>query len=67
MKPNDEAKRQAMSSVANVQTIAHVGMVKATGGIALYAARIRQMDRESGFVPEKKRKAPFRSAIERGL
>jgi len=47
MKPNDEIKRQAMSAVANVQTVAHIGMVKMTGGIALYAAHIRQMDRQA--------------------
>ena len=46
MKPNDEIKRQAMSAVANVQTVAHIGMVKMTGGIALYAAHIQQMDRQ---------------------
>ena len=47
MKPTDEIKRQAMSAIANVQTVAHIGMVKLTGGVALYAAHIRQMDRQA--------------------
>ena len=47
MKPTDEFKRQAMSAIANVQTVAHIGMVKLTGGVALYAAHIRQMDRQA--------------------
>lgn len=33
-----------MDAVSNVQTVAQVGMVKLTGGISLYLARIRQMD-----------------------
>lgn len=39
-----EARKQMMDAVSNVQTVAQVGMVKLTGGISLYLARIRQMD-----------------------
>ncbi|MEJ0090597.1 MAG: hypothetical protein WDM80_12755 [Limisphaerales bacterium] len=42
----DEAKRQAMSAITNVQTVAQMGMIKLTGGIALYVGRIRERDRE---------------------
>lgn len=47
MKANDEVKRQAMSAIAGVQSVAKIGMVKLTGGVALYTAHIRQMDRQS--------------------
>ena len=53
MKPNDEVKRRAMSAITNVQTVAHIGMVKLTGGIALFAARIREADRQAGTAPRK--------------
>lgn len=36
-----------MDAIRNVETVAQVGAVKLTGGIALYAAHIRQMDREN--------------------
>lgn len=36
-----------MDAIKNVETVAQVGAVKLTGGIALYAAHIRQMDREN--------------------
>lgn len=38
-------KKQMMSAVAGVETVAQVGVIKATGGVAIYAAHIRQMDR----------------------
>ena len=47
MKPTDEIKKQAMSAFTCAETVAQVGMIKLTGGIALYAAHIRQMDRQS--------------------
>jgi len=48
MKPNDEMKRQAMSAVANVKSVvAQVGLAKVTCGAAVYAAHIRQMDRQA--------------------
>jgi uncharacterized membrane protein YidH (DUF202 family) len=47
MKPTDEIKTQAMNAFTCAETVAHVGMIKLTGGIALYAARIRQMDRQA--------------------
>lgn len=37
-------KRQLMDAVSSVETVAQIGIVKLTGGIALYAARIREMD-----------------------
>src|SRR6185436_16154134 len=39
-----DVKRKAMDAITNVQTVAQVGAIKVTGGIALYAAHIRQMD-----------------------
>jgi len=48
MKLNDEVKRQAMSAVANVQkVVAQVGLAKVTCGAAVYAAHVRQMDRQA--------------------
>jgi hypothetical protein len=48
MKPNDEIKRQAMSAIGNVQkVVAQVGLAKVTCGAAIYAAHIRQMDRQA--------------------
>ena len=41
-------KRQLMDAVSSVETVAQIGVVKLTGGIALYAARIREMDRGNG-------------------
>lgn len=35
-----------MDAIKNVETVAQIGAVKLTGGIALYAAHIRQMDGE---------------------
>ena len=34
-----------MSAIAGVQSVAQVGMAKVTLGAAVYAARIKQMDR----------------------
>ncbi len=64
---NDELKRQAMSAVTNVKALQTVGMAKLTCGVAIYAAHIRQMDRQSGFAPGKGRKTALRSAIERDV
>jgi hypothetical protein len=47
MKPQNEIKREAMSAVANVQKVAQIGLVKVTCGAAIYAAHIRQMDRQA--------------------
>ena len=43
-----DAKRRAMSAISHVETVAQVGMMKLTGGIALYVARIREADRDAG-------------------
>lgn len=40
-------KRQAMDAVSSVETVAQVGAVKLAGGVALYAAHIRQMDAQT--------------------
>ena len=40
-------KRLAMDAVSNVETVAQVGWVKLTGGVAVYSARIREVDREA--------------------
>lgn len=64
--PND-AKRHAIDAISNTETLSQIAAVKMTGGVALYAARIRQMDRESGFAPQKGRRTAFRSAIERDI
>jgi len=61
MKPNDELKRQAMSAIAGVQSVAKIGMVKLTGGVALYTAHIRQVDRQNGTAPRQ----PKRDAMGR--
>ena len=42
-----QVKRLAMDAVSNVETVAQVGWVKLTGGVAVYSARIREMDREA--------------------
>lgn len=43
MKMPDDRKRHAMDAITNAQTVAHLGLLKATGGVALYAAHIRQV------------------------
>jgi hypothetical protein len=58
MKPNDEVKRQAMSAVANVKSVvAQVGLAKITCGAAVYAAHIRQMDRQAALPRQVRRDA----------
>ena len=58
MKQNDELKRQAMSAVANVKSVvAQVGLAKVTCGAAVYAAHIRQMDRQAALPRQVRRDA----------
>jgi len=58
MKPNDEIKRQAMSAVANVKSVvAQMGLAKITCGAAVYAAHIRQMDRQAALPRQVRRDA----------
>ena len=45
-----------MSAVANVQKVAQIGLVKVTCGAALYAAHIRQMDRQRPQRPRQVRR-----------
>ncbi len=47
MKPTDEIKSQVVDAFTCAETVAQVGMIKLTGGVALYAAHIRQMDRQA--------------------
>lgn len=56
MKPTDEIKKQAVNAFTCAETVAHVGMIKLTGGIALYAARIHEMDRQSPPPPRQVRR-----------
>ena len=42
-----DAKRSAMDAISNAATVAQRGLIKATGGVALYTAHIRQMDQEN--------------------
>jgi len=63
MKANDEVKRQAMSAIANMQPLAHISMAQLTGGVALYAARIRQMDRQDPPRQQKVKKRAFGRSI----
>jgi hypothetical protein len=59
MNPRDELKRQAMNTIKHTETVAQVGAVKMTGGIALYLARIREADRQAGTAPRPGRKHAF--------
>ena len=47
MKIQDEVKKQAVSAISCAQTVAQIGMIKLTGGIALYSARIHEMDKQA--------------------
>ena len=54
MKPTDEIKNQAVNAFTCAETVAHIGMIKLTGGIALYAARIHEMDRQTPRPPRQR-------------
>jgi hypothetical protein len=56
MKPQNEIKQQAMSAVGNVEKVAQIGLVKVTCGAAIYAAHIRQMDRQRPQRPRQVRR-----------
>ena len=45
--PLQRAKRVVMDAISNVETVAQVGAVKLAGGVAVYVARIREVDREN--------------------
>lgn len=47
MKIQNETAKQVVSAFNCAATVAQVGMIKLTGGIALYAAHIREQDRNS--------------------
>jgi hypothetical protein len=44
-----------MSAVSSPEILAQLASVKMTGGIALYAAKIREADRQAGTAPHQKR------------
>jgi hypothetical protein len=56
MKIQNETVKQAVSAINCAQTVAQVGMIKLTGGIALYAARIHEMDHKPAPAPAKVRR-----------
>jgi hypothetical protein len=56
MKTPEHVKRQAMSALIGVKKIAHAGIANLAGGIALYAAHIRQMERNAGTTPQKRQR-----------
>jgi hypothetical protein len=41
------AKQQAMSAIASVETLKQIGLLKLAGGVGVYLAHIRQMDRQA--------------------
>lgn len=52
MKIPDDAKRQAMDAISGVHSVVKkAGMATAMGGIGLYVAHIRQMERQNGTAP----------------
>jgi len=56
MKIQNETAKQVVSAINCAQTVAQIGMVKLTGGIALYAARIHEMDRQAPPRPRQVRR-----------
>ena len=42
-----KVKRMAMNAVANVETVAQAGTVRVAAAVGVYAAHIRQVDREN--------------------
>lgn len=57
MTQKEQIKKQAMSAIAGVKSLARVGMVKVTAGAAVYAAHIRQIDRQTPQRPRVRRDA----------
>ena len=47
------AKREMMDAIKAVETVAQIGAMKLTGGIILYAGRIREADKERGTTPRR--------------
>jgi len=56
MKPQNEIKQEAMSAITGVKSVAQVGLAKITLGAAVYAAHIRQMDRQRPQRPRQVRR-----------
>jgi hypothetical protein len=54
MKIQNEITKQAGSAFSCAQTVAQIGMIKLTGGVALYAARIHEMDRKQAPPPRQR-------------
>lgn len=53
------AKSQSMSAVSSPEILVQLASVKMTGGIALYAAKIREEDRQAGTAPHQTKKRAF--------
>lgn len=56
MNNNMELKRQAMSAITGVKSVAQVGLATVTLGAAVYVAHIRQMDRQRPQRPRQVRR-----------
>ena len=59
--PVKQVKRVAMDAITNVETVAQVGAGKLAGGIGVYVARIREVDRENKSAPAR---PPSRSHLD---
>lgn len=57
-------KQLAMSAISSVETLAQVGWIRKAGAIAVYAARIREVDRETQRKPPTRH--PVRSSLPPG-
>jgi len=44
---SQNVKRMAMNAITSLETVAQVGVIRLAGGVAVYAAHIRQVDREA--------------------
>jgi hypothetical protein len=56
MELKNEIKNQAVDAFHCAETVAQLGLIKLTGGIALYAARIHEMDKRRQPAPPKVRR-----------
>lgn len=63
---NHELKKQAMSAITGVKSVVgQVGLAKITLGAAVYAAHIRQMDRQTAALRPARPRKVRRDAIGR--
>lgn len=59
-------KQQAKSVVTGMQAVAQVGVLRGSGGIALYMARIREADRDAQRGVNPPNAGKMRRGMERG-